>query len=81
MGKKSPQTRSDQFARRPFMQQQTMSVQALSRLLEAVAKLIRHATAMSMILATEILQARHDVILATSKVLLENPTTSCGILR
>ena len=40
------------------MQQQTMSVQALSRLLEAVAKSIRHATAMSMILATEILQAR-----------------------
>ena len=39
------------------MQQQTMSVQALSRLLEAVAKSIRHAMAMSTILATEILHA------------------------
>ena len=56
----------------PCMQQQTMSVQALSRLLEAVAKSIKHATAMSTILATEIFQARHDAILATSKVLLEN---------
>ena len=54
------------------MQQQTMSVQVLSRLLEAVAKSIRHATSMSTILATEILQARHDVVLDTSKVLLEN---------
>ena len=49
-----------------------MSVQALSRLLEAVAKSIRHATAMSTILATEILQARRDGVLDTSKVLLEN---------
>ena len=54
------------------MQQQTMSVQALSRLLEAVAKSIRHATAMSTILATEILQARRSAVLDTSKVLLEN---------
>ena len=53
-------------------QQQTMFVQALSRLLESVAKSIRHATAMSMILATEIFQARRDAVLATSKVLLEN---------
>ena len=37
---------------------------ALSRLLEAVAKSIKHATAMSTILATEIFQARHDVALA-----------------
>ena len=36
------------------MQQQTMSTPALSRLLEAVAKSIKHATAMSTILATEI---------------------------
>ena len=49
-----------------------VSVQALSRLLEAVAKLIRHAAAMSTILATEIPQARHDAVLATSKVLFEN---------
>ena len=45
---------------------------ALSRLLEAVAKSIKHATAMSTILATEIFQARHDAALATSKLLLEN---------
>ena len=49
-----------------------MSVPALSRLLEAVAKSLKHATAMSMILATEIFQARHDVVLAMSKLLLEN---------
>ena len=54
------------------MQQQTMSTQALSRLLEAVAKSIRHATAMSTILAMEILQARRDVVIDSSKVLLEN---------
>ena len=46
------------FAAYLCMQQQTMSVQALSRLLEAVAKSIKHATAMSTILATEIFQAR-----------------------
>ena len=55
-----------------------MSTQALSRLLEAVAKSIRHATAMSTILATEILQARRDAVLDSSKVLLEN---SCHALR
>ena len=49
-----------------------MSVQALSKLLEAVAKSIKHATAMSTILATEIFQARRDAVLAPSKVLLEN---------
>ena len=54
------------------MQQQTMSVPALSRLLEAVAKSIKHATAMSMILTTEIFQARHDVVLAMSKNLLDS---------
>ena len=48
-----------------------MSVTALSRLLEAVDKSIRHSTEMSTILATELFQARHDAI-ATSKVLLEN---------
>ena len=48
-----------------------MSVPALSRILEAVAKSIKHATAMSMILANE-LQARCDAVLATSKLLLEN---------
>ena len=49
-----------------------MSVQALSRLLEAIAKSVKHATAMSTIWATEIFQARRDASLATSKVLLEN---------
>ena len=44
-----------------------MSTPALSRLLEAVAKSIKHATAMSTILATEIFQARRDAVLATSK--------------
>ena len=54
------------------MQQQTMSMPALLRLLEAVAKSIKHATAMSTILATEIFQARRDVVLATSKILPDN---------
>ena len=49
-----------------------MSVNALSRLLEAVAKSIKHATAMSTILATELFQARRDAAIATSKLLLEN---------
>ena len=39
------------------LQQESMSVEALSRLLEAVAKSIKHATAMSTILTTEIFQA------------------------
>ena len=39
---------------------------ALSRLLEAIAKLIKHATAMPTILATEIFQARRDSALANS---------------
>ena len=52
---------------------------ALSRLLEAVAKSIKHAcTAMSTILATELFQARRDTALASSKLLLEN---SCYELR
>ena len=48
-----------------------MSVTALSRLLEAVAKSLRHSAAMSTIFATELFQARHSRI-ATSKLLLEN---------
>ena len=54
------------------MQQQTMSVPALLRLLEAIAKSIKHAMAMSTILAKEIFQARHDGVLATSKILLDS---------
>ena len=60
------------------LQQQFMSVAALSRLLEAVAKSIKHAMAMSTILATELFQARRDAALATSKLLLEK---SCYELR
>ena len=54
------------------LQQESMSITALSRLLEAVAKSIKYATAMSIILATELFQARRDATLATSKLLLEN---------
>ena len=49
-----------------------MSVAALSRLLEAVAKSIKHVTTMSTLLTTEILQARRDAALASSKLLLDN---------
>ena len=49
-----------------------MSVTALSRLLEVVAKSIKHATAMSTILTTELFQARRDAALASSKLLLDN---------
>ena len=56
-----------------------MSVQALSRLLEAVAKSIKHSTAMSTILATEIFQARRDAVVDMSKLLLEN--SSCTMLQ
>ena len=36
--------------------------------LEAVAKSIKHATAMSTILSTELFQARRDAAIATSKL-------------
>ena len=49
-----------------------MLVVALSRLLEALAKSMKHSTAMSTILATEIFQARRDSALANSKLLLDN---------
>ena len=50
------------------LQQESMSVTALSRHLEAVAKSIKQATAMSIILATELFQARCDAAIATSKL-------------
>ena len=56
------------------LQQESMSVAALSRLLEAVAKSIKHATAMSTLLTTELFQARRDTALASSKLLLDNST-------
>ena len=51
------------------LQQESMSVSALSRLLEAVAKSVKHATAMSTILARELFQARHDTAMAILKLL------------
>ena len=54
------------------LQQESMSVMALSRFLEAVAKSIKHATAMSTILATELFQTRRDAALSASKLLLKN---------
>ena len=54
------------------LQQESMSVNALSRLLEAVAESVKHATAMSTILAIELFQARRDTAIASSKVLLDH---------
>ena len=54
------------------LQQESKSINALSRLLEAVANSVKHATAMSTILATELFQASCDAAIATSKLLLEN---------
>ena len=59
------------------LRQESMSVTALSRLLEAVANCIRHSTAMSTILATELFQARLEAAIVTSKLLLEN--SSCEL--
>ena len=76
---KSSQTHSDKLACGSIlfycilMYAAADNVRASSlRLLEAVAKSIKHATAISTILATEIFQARHDAVLATSKLLLDN---------
>ena len=52
------------------LQQQSMLVTGLSRLLEVVAKSIKHVTAMSTLLTTEIFQARHEAALASSKLLM-----------
>ena len=65
---------ADLFSSAAFLclQQESMSVVALSRLLEAVAKSIKHATAMSTLLTSKIFQARRDAALASSKLLLDN---------
>ena len=65
---------ADLFSSAAFLclQQESMSVAALSRLLEAVAKSIKHATAMSTLLTTKIFQARRNTALASSKLLLDN---------
>ena len=67
---------ADLFSSAAFLllQQESMSVAALSRLLDAVAKSIKHATAMSTLLTTELFQARRDAALASSKLLLDNST-------
>ena len=67
---------ADLFSSAAFLslQQESMSVAALSRLLEAVAKSIKHATAMSTLLTAELFQARRDAALASSKLLLDNST-------
>ena len=64
---------ADLFSSATFLclQQESMSVVALSRLLEAVAKLIKRATAMSALLTTEIFQARRDAALSSLKLLLD----------
>ena len=53
---------------------QFSSAAFLSRLLEAVAKLIKQATAMSTLFTTELFQARREAALASSKLLLDNST-------
>ena len=65
---------ADLFSSAAFLclQQESMSVAALSRLLEAVAKSIKHATAISTLLTAEIFQARRDAALASSKLFLDN---------
>ena len=49
------------------LQQESMSVNALSRLLEMVVKSIKHATDMSTILAIKLFQA-----IASSKILMDH---------
>ena len=48
------------------LHQESMPVNALSRLLEEVTKFIRYATAMSTILVTELFQARRGTAIASS---------------
>ena len=59
---------ADLFSSAAFLslQQESMS--------KAVAKSIKHATAMSTLLTTELFQARRDAALASSKLLLDNST-------
>ena len=57
---------ADSFSSAAYLclQQESVSVNALSRLLEAVAKSIKHAVVMSTVLATELFQARRDAAIA-----------------
>ena len=54
------------------LQQESMPVNALSSLLEAVAKSVKYATAMLTILAIELFQARRDASIALSKFLMNH---------
>ena len=74
--KLSINSHADLFSSAAFLslQQESMSGVALSRRLEAVAKSIKHATAMSSLLTTELFQARRDAALASSKLLRDNST-------
>lgn len=54
------------------LRQETLSPQALQRLLEAVGKTTRHSIALAMSLATEMLISRRDAVLSTSSVLLDH---------
>ena len=49
-----------------------MSVNVLSRFVEVVAKSVKHATAMSTILAIELFQARRDAGITSSKILFDH---------
>ena len=54
------------------LQQESVLVIALFRLLEAVAKSVMHATAMSTILAIELFQVRRDAAISSSKIFLDH---------
>ena len=54
------------------LQQESMSVNVLFRLLEAVTKSIKPATAMPTILAIELFQTKRDAAIATFKLLFDN---------
>ena len=53
-------------------QQESMPVNALFRLLEAVAKSIKHATDLWTIMAIELLRAQGHAAIASSKILLDH---------
>ena len=55
-----------------YLQQESLLVNALFRLLEAVAKSIKHAAAMSTILDIELFQAQSNAAIASSKILLDH---------
>ena len=54
------------------LQKESMSINVLSRLMEVVAKSIKHATTMLTILVIELFQARHDTAITLSKLLFDH---------